>query len=36
MARKNWDKIARKEFEQMESNWQDDWKDLHDRVTRRG
>ena len=29
MARKNWDKVARSEYENMEPEWQDDWADLY-------
>lgn len=34
MARKNWDKIARQEFESMDSDAQHDWEDLR-RITDR-
>ncbi len=35
MARKNWDKIASKEFAALDKEWQADWAELRDRVKRR-
>lgn len=35
MARKNWDKIADKEFESLDREWQEDWSDLRNRIIRR-
>lgn len=35
MPRKNWDKIAMKEFDSMDPDWQHDWADLRNRVSRR-
>ena len=32
MVRKNWDKVAQKEFENMDAEWQEDWADLRKRV----
>ncbi len=28
MTRKNWDNLARKQFEEMPAEFQDDWKEL--------
>lgn len=30
MSRKNWDKVARQQFESLSSDIQDDWGDLRD------
>jgi hypothetical protein len=35
MARKNWDKIAKEEFEAMGDDWKADWADLQQRVSKR-
>lgn len=32
MARKDWNKVAQREFETMDKDWQDDWSDLRERV----
>lgn len=32
MSQKNWDKVARSQFEQMPSDFQDDWNDLRQKV----
>jgi hypothetical protein len=31
MARKNWNKIAEKQFESMPTDYQDSWRDLRER-----
>lgn len=28
MSKKNWDEIAKEQFESMPKKWQDDWDDL--------
>jgi hypothetical protein len=35
MSRKNWDKVAFREFDSMDKDWQKDWADLRARVSRR-
>lgn len=35
MTRKNWDKIANKEFFALDKDWQADWGELRDRVNKR-
>ena len=35
MPRKNWEKVADKEFESMAKEWQEDWVDLRKRVSQR-
>jgi hypothetical protein len=35
MARKNWDKIATKEFEELDEQAQKDWADLRVRISGR-
>jgi len=32
MARKNWDKVAEQEFQNMDADWQKDWADLRKRT----
>lgn len=34
MSRSKWDKIADKEFEALDREWQDEWSDLRERVNR--
>lgn len=34
MSRKNWDKVADKEFDAMPKKWQEDWKDLKSAVAK--
>ncbi len=34
MARRNWKKVADKEFEALDREWQEDWADLRNRVNR--
>jgi hypothetical protein len=35
MARKDWDKVADREFQALDKDWQADWADLRQRVQRR-
>lgn len=35
MARKNWSKVAEREFEALDTDWQKEWEDLRKRVARR-
>jgi hypothetical protein len=35
MARRNWDKIAQKEYEALDKEWQEDWADLIKKVQNR-
>ena len=34
MARKNWDKVADKEFAALDKDWQRDWSDLRKLVSK--
>jgi hypothetical protein len=34
MKARDWDEIAQQEFETMDSDWQQDWSDLRQRVMR--
>jgi hypothetical protein len=34
MTRKRWDKVADKEFDALDKAWQEDWKDLRERINR--
>lgn len=34
MSRKNWDKVADKEFDAMPQNWQEDWIELRNSVAK--
>ena len=35
MSSKDWGKVAKREFEALDSDWQKDWADLRSRVIRR-
>lgn len=35
MAKKNWRKLADKEFTAMDNTWQHEWQDLRERVSKR-
>ena len=35
MAKKNWEKVAQKEFDAMDQDARKDWADLRDRISRR-
>jgi|GEM_PF-6556154 len=32
MAQRNWDEIAREEFFDMDKTYQEDWRELYDRI----
>lgn len=32
MSRRNWDKLARKQFDEMPTHFKDDWKELRRKI----
>lgn len=35
MSKRDWKKVAQKEFDAMEKEWQEEWQELRDRVRQR-